>query len=188
MAEISSPSLTASSSFAPPSVNSVVGMKPVYFVPRSSVTSVLLMPVTTPFTLSPLYIGFRVSSSMASKESDSGFFGAGSSAAVSTASSTAAAASSATSPAASATFSAASATSSAASSAAAVTVSLTASAVSSAASAAFSNTVDSSTFSSSILFLTSLIIHDGVDAPAVMPMILLSARALISSSSARSTN
>ena len=117
-----SPTLTTSSTLTPSSVNSEVGMKPEYLVPRSTLISVPVIATTCPVTLSPLYIVLRVSSSISSKD-----------------------------------FS--------------------------------TSTADSSTLISSlILFLTSLIIHAGVDAPANEPMVSASVTLSISSSSHFSMN
>ena len=121
-ASMVSPTLTTSSTLTPSSVNSEVGMKPEYLVPRSTLISVPVIATTCPVTLSPLYIVLRVSSSISSKD-----------------------------------FS--------------------------------TSTADSSTLISSlILFLTSLIIHAGVDAPAVSPMVSASVTLSISSSSHFSMN
>ena len=118
-----SPTLTASSTLMPSSVNSVVGMKPEYLVPMSTLISVLVMATTVPVTLSPLYIVLMLSSSISSKD-----------------------------------FS-------------------------------FTSTVVSSILISSlILLLTSLIIHDGADAPAVTPTVSTDASLSMSSSPALLTN
>ena len=121
-ASMVSPTLTASSTLMPSSVNSEVGMKPEYLAPRSTLISVPVIATTTPVTLSPLYIVLRVSSSISSKD--------------------------------------------------------------------FSfSTADSSTLISSlILFLTSLIIHAGVDAPAVSPTVSAVFSLSISRASALSIN
>ena len=67
-ASISSPTLTASSTLIPSSVNSVVGMNPEYLVPISTLISVPVIATTTPVTLSPLYIVLMDSSSISSKD------------------------------------------------------------------------------------------------------------------------
>ena len=122
-ASMVSPTLTASSTLMPSSVNSVVGMKPEYLVPISTLTSVPVMATTMPVTLSPLYIVLMDSSSISSK--DISF-----------------------------------------SSAAAASILI----------------------SSLILLLTSLIIHAGVDAPAVTPTVQASLSLSISNSPTFSIN
>ena len=67
-ASMVSPTLTTSSTLTPSSVNSEVGMKPEYLVPRSTLISVPVIATTCPVTLSPLYIVLRVSSSISSKD------------------------------------------------------------------------------------------------------------------------
>ena len=67
LASMVSPTCRTSSTLMPSSVNSLVGMKPEYLVPISTLISVPEMATTVPVTFSPLYIGLRDASSISSK-------------------------------------------------------------------------------------------------------------------------